>query len=323
LLSIELIYGQFVEFRVRKDMKPRHFNFQFSIFNFIVLALLFVGCTKEEENADRINIFANNMSNGSAKVWVDPANYNNATWVADEQVNLNGTAYTINSNGNGSFSLNVGPLDVEMYAIYPATTMAGGNDITVTNNSGSGATIIMKQLAVNFLSSGGHCIIFPMAAKAAADSESLHFDHLTGGLRLTLANSDTQNGFDIHHIKVVVQGTAAAPTVTLNEVNYTVRWEVQGPTMPSGDVGISGDQEVSYSSEMYFNMQHDGAAGVTVPASGNISFCVPVTVGNVKKLSITGYNTSGVQLFSKVKNLDSQKNIAVNYMYNIPSFNIN
>ena len=49
---------------------------------------------------------------------------------------------------------------------------------------------------------------------------------------------------------------------------------------------------------------------------------MPVTVGNVKRLSITGYDASGVQLFAKVKELD-QFPVAVNNMYNIPSFNIN
>lgn len=35
-------------------------------------------------------------------------------------------------------------------------------------------------------------------------------------------------------------------------------------------------------------------------------------------LSITGYNASGQQLFTKVKKLDAPLPIAVNYMYNIP-----
>jgi hypothetical protein len=306
-------------------MKPRHFNFQFSIFNFIVLALLFVGCTKEEENADRINIFSEGMNANGSKVFIPSnndgtPNANGATWVAGESVNLNGTLLTITSDGDGRFSLPVAPLSEMMYAVYPATTASGGDTITVTNNNASGTTITIKSLAVDFRD-GGHRIIFPMAAKADANSGSLLFNHLTGALRLTLANS-SNSGIVVDHLKVVVQGTAAAPTVTRNEVNYTVRWEVQGPTMPSGDVGISGDLEVSYSSEMYFNMQTSGNAGVTVPANGSISFCVPVTVNHVKRISITGYDASGVQLFSKVKELDSFE-IKVNHMYNIPLFNIN
>lgn len=289
------------------------------LLSLLFLTVMVIGCTKE--TTDSISIFAGNMNNGGAKVWVDPADVNNATWVAGESVNLNGTSYNITYNGNGSYSLDVKPLDEMMYAVYPATTTTGGNDITVENNSSS-ATITMKQLAVDFCD-GGHRIIFPMGEKAAAKSSNLHFDHLTGGLRLTLANS-SNTAIAIDHIKVVVQGTSAAPAVVIDGVSYTVGWEVQGPTMPSGDVGsIRGDQEVPYSSEMNFQMQTSGNACVTVPANDNISFCVPVTMRNVKKLSITGYDASGVQLFTKVKNLDSPLSIAVNYMYNIPSFNIN
>ena len=307
-------------------MKPRHFNFQFSIFNFIVLALLFVGCTKEEENADRINIFSEGMNANGSKVFIPSnndgtPNANGATWVAGERVNLNGTPRTITSDGDGRFSLPVAPLSEMMYAVYPATTASGGDTITVTNNNASGTTITIKSLAVDFRD-GGHRIIFPMAAKADANSGSLLFNHLTGALRLTLANS-SNSGIVVDHLKVVVQDNAAASPVDRGDgVSHTVRWAVQGPTMPGGDVGISGDLEVSYSSEMYFNMQTSGNAGVTVPANGSISFCVPVTVNHVKRISITGYDANGVQLFSKVKELNSFE-IKVNYMYNIPSFNIN
>ena len=281
--------------------------------------MLASGCSKDK--ADRINLFAEQMGGGS-KVWVDPASPNGATWVAGEQIDLNGSAYDINSNSDGSFSLNVAPLDVAMYAVYPATTASGGDTITVTNNGASGSTITLKSLAVNFRD-GGHRIVFPMAANASAESGSLRFDHLTGGLRLTLANTSGE-GIAVDHVKVVVQGTSAAGAVERGGVSHTVAWAMQGPTMPSGEVGgISGDQEVSYSSEMHFRMQTSGAAGVTVPASGNISFCMPVTVSTVKMLSITGYNASGQQLFTKVKSLGTPLAIAVNNMYNIPSFNIN
>ena len=162
-----------------------------------------------------------------------------------------------------------------------------------------------------------------MAEKAAANSSALYFDHLTAGLRLTLANG-SGTGIAVDHLKVVVQGTAAAPAVTIDGVNYTVAWAVQGPPTPSGDVGgIVGDREVTYSSEMNFQMQTAGTAGVTVPASGNIQFCIPATMRNVKRLSITGYDAAGQQLFAKSKDLDTPLDLAVNHMYNIPSFNIN
>ena len=285
------------------------------------LLALATGCDKDNAAADRISIFANNMG-GGAKVWVDPANVNSATWVAGESIDLNGTPYAIAANGNGGFSLAVEPLAEAMYAVYPATMASGGNDITVENHDASGATITIKRLAVDFRD-GGHRIVFPMAEKADANATSLYFDHLTAGLRLTLANG-SGTGIAVDHLKVVVQGTAAAPAVTIDGVNYTVAWAVQGPTTPSGDVGgIVGDREVTYSSEMNFQMQTAGTAGVTVPASGNIQFCIPATMRNVKRLSITGYDAAGQQLFAKSKDLDTPLDLAVNHMYNIPSFNIN
>ena len=282
------------------------------------LLALATGCGKDV--ADRISLFANSMG-GAAKVWMDPANVNSATWVAGEGINLNGTPYAITANGNSSFSLEVEPLAVAMYAVYPATMNSDGNDIEVVNNNASGATITIKSLAVDFRD-GGHRIVFPMAEKAAANSSALYFDHLTAGLRLTLANS-SEDGIAVDHLKVVVQGTAAAPAVPIDGVDYTVAWAVQGPTTPSGDVGgIVGNRGVTYSSEMNFQMQTAGTAGVTVPAGGNIQFCVPATMRNVKRLSITGYDAAGQQLFTKSKDLDTL-NLAVNHMYNIPSFNIN
>jgi lactocepin len=62
---------------------------------------------------------------------------------------------------------------------------------------------------------------------------------------------------------------------------------------------------------------------LTVPAGGNIQFCVPATMRKVKRLSITGYDAAGKQLFTKSKVLDTPLDLEVNRMYNIPSFNIN
>jgi hypothetical protein len=291
------------------------------------LLALATGCGKDV--ADRISLFANSMG-GGAKVWMDPdpTDVNGATWVAGEEINLNGRPYAITANGNSRFSLEVEPLAEAMYAVYPATMNSDGNDIEVVNNNASGATITIKSLAVDFRD-GGHRIVFPMAAQAAAESGSLFFDHLTAGLRLTLENS-TNSGYAIDHLKVVVQGTAAAGDVEIGGVSYTVAWAVQGPTTPSGDIGgIEDDRSVGYSSEMNFRMQTNGVAGVTVPAkdggvNGSISFCVPVTVCELQRISITGYDASGVQLFTKSKSIDSDRpNLEVNHMYHIPAIEIN
>ncbi|MBR1549894.1 MAG: hypothetical protein IJ634_04585 [Bacteroidales bacterium] len=69
-------------------------------------------------------------------------------------------------------------------------------------------------------------------------------------------------------------------------------------------------------------MQTAGTTGVTVPASGSIQFCVPATVATIKRLTVTGYDASGRQLFTQAKDLESTT-LDVNHMYNIPSININ
>ncbi|MBR1549895.1 MAG: hypothetical protein IJ634_04590 [Bacteroidales bacterium] len=220
---------------------------RYRLIGLAALLALATGCGKDKDAADRINIFTHDMG-GDSKVWVDPAHPSDATWVASETIDLNGTPYVITSNAS-SYSLEVAPLDVDMYAVYPGTMSAGGNDITVANSNASGAAITLRSLAVDFRDDG-HRVVFPMAEKASAGSSSLYFDHLTAGLRLTLTNGSASS-IAVDHLKVVLQGTGAASAVTIDGVNYTVSWAVQGPTTPSGEVGtISGDREVTYSSEM-------------------------------------------------------------------------
>ena len=96
------------------------------------------------------------MGGNGSKVWVDPASPNGATWVEGESVDLNGTARAITCNGDGSYSLDVTPLNEAMYAVYPAKTASDGNDITVENSNASGSTITLKSLAVDFSDGGGN-----------------------------------------------------------------------------------------------------------------------------------------------------------------------
>ena len=286
------------------------------LYNLLLLAVLFSGCKKD--NSGRVRIFAEEMKSG-AKIWVNPSSVStSASWIEGEVLNINGVGYTITRTGDKYYINNV-PLDIMHYAVYPATTTAGGNDIEVTNNGGSGATITLNRLAINFRD-GGHDIVFPMAARSADDADTLRFRHLTGGFRLTLSNNTATT---VHTLKVVVQGISAAPPVTIGGIDYTTAWAVQGPTMPNDTVGqTSGDVEVKFSSEMVFAMQTGGVSGVTIPAAGSRTFCVPVTVSTVRRLTISGYDSDGSQLFVATKELG---NIAVvrNTMYNIPNIQIN
>ena len=284
----------------------------------LLLTLLATGCTKDK---GRIRLMASPM-NGS-KVFVPASGVNDATWVVGETINLNGTSYAIGTGSDNLFYLYdandnaVAPLESTMYAIYPATLTTGGNNVAVTNNGSSGATITINRLAVNF-HDDGYDIVFPMASKANANSNRLLFHHLTGGLKLTLS---AQTSCTVATLKVVTFGTGAASAVTIEDVPYTVRWAVQGPNIPTGGVGgIEGDRDVKYASEMWFDLR-DGTNPVTITSDG-ITFSVPVTVNNVNRITVIGYDANGAELFAKTQNLTSTT-IQVNYMYTVPEIQIN
>lgn len=276
----------------------------------MLLAVLAVGCTKD---ASHIRIISENMDGGS-KIWVDPTDVSaSATWIDGETIDINSVTYTIDERNN-NFYLDEVPTGATRYAVYPATTNANGNDVEVTNNGSSGATITLNRLAVNF-HDGGHDIIFPMAAVAGESAETMLFNHLTAGFKLTLSASSATT---VSSVKVIVYGDAAVGAIKLNDVTYTVNWADDGLTTPVGEVGgITGDYDARYASVMYFDMNTSGAAGVEVNSTGK-TFCIPVTVTNVKRISVVGYGNTGQTLFEKTQTLN---NIPVqrNTMYTIPT----
>ena len=276
----------------------------------LLLTTLALGCEREGRY---VRIFAESM--GGSKVFVNPADVNGATWNTGEAVNLNGVPYAIASGANGFYLDGVAPLTETMYAVYPATTTTGGNNIVVNNANGSGATITLNSLAVNF-HDGGHDIIFPMAATATGGSNQLMFRHLTGGLMLTL---QAQTPVTVATVKVTTYGTAAIAPVTIDGVSYTVRWAVESPTLTTGVVGgIDGDRDVKYASEMLLNMLTGGSQGVSVTASG-ITFCVPVTISDVRRITVIGYASDGTELFSKTKPITPVGTIHRNTLYTVPT----
>lgn len=279
------------------------------------LCLLFaVGCKKDNH---RISIFAENMS-GVSKVWVNPANVNGATWIAGETINLNGDVYTIASDDDGFYLSNTAELTSNLYAIYPASLQADGNNIAVVNNNSTG-TITINSLAINF-TGNGHEVIFPMATKGDAGDNKLLFNHLTGGMKVTLANTSATT---VSTVKMITYGDEAIPPVALDGITVTTQWAAQGPIIPMGEVGqIEGDQDIKYSCEMSFAMQTNGEADVTIPNGGNITFCVPVTVRSVKRLTVIGYASDGSVLFTKTKSFTDAQ-IDRNHMYSLPTIQIN
>ncbi len=293
--------------------------------NFIVFAavvLLLAACSKDNEGGNGIyRLFAENMSNASAaKVLINPSDLS-AEWLAGETININNHVFYIESNGSGGYQVNTGNTftDGTLFAIYPGSSF-GGNDVEVTHTGvGSGNTVVLKSLVLNF-HDDKHDVVMPMATTGiTSSSTSITFEHLTGGMKLTLHNASA-SPVTLGSLKVVAQSSTAVNPLSHNGV--TCRWAVQGPTTPSDTVGQEvGDVTVSYSSEMYFKMKTSDVANVTIAAGGTLSFCVPVTVSSLDKITVVGFDGSGAQLFSKSKAVSTS--ILRNKMYNIPTININ
>ena len=173
------------------------------------LAAMFAGCGKESEGDGCIKLSVERMAMGGSKVVMDPDNVNGASWVADEQIDLNGSPCTIKGNSTDGFYLDgMEPLAVDMYAVYPAAVNAGGNHIAVSNNGATACGVNIHSLSVEFVDGNSQKVVFPMAAKAVAHSGGLGFRHLTGGIRLTLKN--TRTDADLNVARLVVTATTAA-----------------------------------------------------------------------------------------------------------------
>lgn len=277
------------------------------------LVLMATGCKKEDLLS--IRLLSETMSSG-AKVLVDPANVNNAQWVAGEQINLNGTDRTITQHGSAYYLDLDAPVDGALLAVYPASVDTNGNSVTFSDN-----TVTINSLNVDFVD-GGHRIIFPMAATANAGSESLKFDHLTGGLKLTLTDTASAVDYTLGSLRIVTYGDGATAAPIDERHGITATWAVQGPAVPGGEVGeTNGDVSVDNASEMHFTFSTDGNPGKAIADGGSISFCVPITVSSVKTLEVTGYGTDGKQLFSRTKTLDEAIAVQRNTMYTIPEIN--
>jgi len=209
------------------------------------------------------------------------------------------------------------------YAIYPATVNADGNNITVTNNQGSGSTVTIESLLLDFKADGTHEVYFPMASPATSTSgSSMVLKHLTGGLKLTLQNNGT-SAINLSTLKVVTQTPTASSHLAATE-GVTASWAVQGPTVPSGTVGGVSDRDMKYSCEMLFRLKSTAGDYVTIAGNGGtVSFCVPVTISSVKNITVVGYDSDDVESFSKTATLNDVVTIERNKMYTVKAIVIN
>ena len=289
-----------------------------------LLALLATGCGKDNRSG-HIRIFAENMTaagNGS-KLQINPEDpVNTVQWIAGEFVNINGTNFEIQGDNASGYSIDIADNDFgeTLYAVYPGKEDAF-NDVTVTN-SNTTATITLNNLALNFRDDGEghqvHSVVFPMGVKVSSSEDAMTFKNLTAAFRLTLSAG---NPVTLDKLKVIVYGTGAASAVALDGVNYTVKWAGQTPSVPTGDVGSLTDRDVTYASEMYFDMLTEDNPGVEV--DDDLKLCIPVTLATVKRITVVGYNGDDV-VFSTTSTMNGGNVTLVrNRIYPVAKITVN
>ena len=296
------------------------------IFLMVALALLAAGCGKEGAGDGCIKLSAERMNMGVSKVLMDPDDVNGASWVADEQIDLNGSLCTIKGNSTDGFYLDgIEPLTEDMYAVYPAAINAGGNHITVSNNGAAACGVSIHSLSVEFVDGNTHKVVFPMAAKAAANSLGLGFRHLTGGIRLTLQNTRTDDDLNVARLVVTATTASHEPAIYKDLHPTEDGWNPSLlPGTPTGEVGgIEGNQDVQFISDMTLYLK-DGIHDYKTIAcnNGTITFCMPILARDVKYLIVKGYSSTDDLLFTKTKELETATPILRNVMYNIPTIEI-
>jgi hypothetical protein len=292
----------------------------------LMLATLAAGCNKDKDRY--INIFAGSMSVSDNKVLINPSDIpDGAYWIAGETVMLNGTEYEIAGASENyhlidpeNSNMVVQAMDEVMYAMYPGGSF-GGNDVDVNYNTGE---IVLNRLVIRIMDNGTQEMAFPMAGRADAGETNLYFNHLTAGMRIDLHNQGS-SAVNVAKLKVVAQSEEAADNLSYTDVRtFTARWAVQGPTMPTGNVGENEDVvDAKYASEMNFDLKSGNNDYVTISNGDNKPFCIPVTLSSVRKLVITGYSEDDTELFHVAKDFGSNITVYRNRMYTVPVININ
>ena len=291
-----------------------------------VAALLAAGCGKEAGDG-YIKLFAERMDlGGHSKVLMDPDDVNGASWVADEQIDLNGSPCTIKGNSTDGFYLDgVAPLSSTMYAVYPAAIHQGSNHIAVTNIPGSTCMVAIHSLAIDFTGDGRQRTYFPMAALADPNSGTLHFKHLTGCLRLTLNNtSSDEMEMDSLVIGVIApNGDPAIYKALRPSAGAWTAWPSGTlPALPSGEVGNTHEtQGAEFVKTMSFSLRTNGTIGITIPANGSVTFCIPMLAKEFLIFYVEGFYQNH-QIFNKNKVLDNPLAIERNKIYTLPSIDL-
>lgn len=295
----------------------------------MLLGVLATACSKDDNN--RLTLLAEGMNAGDSKVQINPGNIPaGAQWVPDETILFNGIAYTITEDG-GIYYINV-PVGDAAYAMYPGNNTFDGNNVTVDFDNHE---IVLNRLTVRMLDGGLQQMAFPMAGRYEANATNIYFYHLTAGLRLTLRNN-TENDKYVASLKVVAQSDQHVENLSFDGRRsdedaswgdtFTARWAKQCPTVPVGHVGDNGETVYASASEMNFDLRSGETDNnpVTLAAeTGQVSFCIPVTITSIRRLAVTGYDPNGDELFHVVKDFGTNIGVERNRMYTVPTIDVN
>jgi hypothetical protein len=298
-----------------------------------LLTTLVAGCTKDTVSNGHLRLLTESFDRNGSKVAFDPTvRPVGSQWVTGEPIMFNTTMFYVGQSGDDYYlitdateaeSFYVAEDGITGTAIYPGQEY-DGNILTVSGNE-----MTLTNLVIEYDGSEQK-MAFPMVAgsvvdpEESGDSRRLFFRHLTGGLKVTLANNDEENDVEIASLRIVAWSTDAA--TNHNYGGVTVRWEneTSTPTVPAGATGaISENLNVSYASEMNFTFRDGNKNHVNVYEGDPITFCVPVTIDHVRFLTVTGYDAEGTEVFSKNADLGSSVSVQRNHMYTVGTINMN
>lgn len=286
----------------------------------LLTAALVAGCSKSEPGPDadgtkaHISIFTSQME--GSKTSIDPSNPGaGENWIAGEEVTLNGIPYQIVAVDD-HYGIDTEPLDVAMTSFYPYSS--NGNDVEVVGND-----VVLNRLNITF-NGDKQSMPFPMVATAEAGASSLYYSHLSAGFQLTLTNGQAWEdyiGDEPALASLTIMAQSDQQVENLGVGDYKARWAVEGPQVPLGPVGQNGNNiDVKYASVMNFDI--DYAVGLILPEESR-TFCVPVTISSVKKLTLVGYDENGDVLFNVSKTFDQPIAVQRNRMYSLPPITFN
>lgn len=304
----------------------------------LLVALLAAGCSKSEQEEgavtasqnqkNRLWIFANDMGRDGSKVSINPDDPSEgAQWITDERVLVNGNVYKVAFDDQyqkyflKDISTNqpVMPFSEEMSALYPGESF-GRNIVEIEN----GKEVVMSQLEIAFLDGDRQAMAFPMIATASANSEALYFDHLSAGVQITLSNPN--DDINITRLTIIAQSNTEVGNLGIENTDTIARWAVEGPWVPLGLVGHNDDEiDVKYSSVMNFVLSDkvSDTEYKTLVSGGELKFCIPITITQMDRIKVIGYDDNGdIAFYVKKEFNGGTDELRSNNMYALPVIEI-